>query len=256
MKELLEKIGGLLKKKSIADSFSRAVVDQYSLKQDSDETAINEAVDKFVGFHRTYIQPEADRRAKGAVKTFVEKHNLNEDGTKKEDSKPTVVNPTTVKPAVVKPDGDDKKNKEDEIPDSLKALLEQQNAIIKGLSEKLESVEHAHKTIGALDEGKRLFNESDVIKKLDTKLQKRLIKRLDPDSETSMQDQITELEDEAKEMIEVFHAEYLENTDRYVPQMPANASVDDMIKIMNGEENAGSNVGKVDINFPGEAKND
>jgi hypothetical protein len=38
--------------------------------------------------------------------------------------------------------------------------------------------------------------------------------------------------------------------------MPANASVDDMIKIMNGEENAGSNVGKVDINFPDEAKND
>ena len=251
MKELLEKIGGLLKKKSIADSFSRAVVDQFSLKQDSDETAINEAVDKFVGFHRTYIQPEADRRAKGAVKTFVEKHNLNEDGTKKEDSKPPVVNPT-----IVKPDGDDKKNKKDEIPDSLKALLEQQNTIIKGLSEKLESVEHAHKTISVLDEGKRLFNESDVIRKLDTKLQKRLIKRLDPDSETSMQDQITELEDEAKEMIEVFHAENLENTERYVPQMPANTSIEDMIKIMNGEENAGSNVGKVDINFPDEVKND
>jgi hypothetical protein len=250
MKELLEKIGGLLKKKSIADSFSRAVVDQYSLKQDSDETAINEAVDKFVGFHRTYIQPEADRRANGAVKTFVEKHNLNEDGTKKEDP-----NTTGVKPTAVNPDGDDKKGEKDEIPDGLKALIEKQNELIKGLSEKIENVEHVNKAASTLDEGKRLFNESAVFKKLDTKIQKRLIERLNPTSETSMQDQITALEDEATEMIEVFHAENLESTDRYVPQMPKNTSVEDLVKIMNGEMGDGPSAGMGDIKFP-DAAND
>jgi hypothetical protein len=249
MKELLEKIGGLLKRKSIADSFSRAVVDQYSLKQDSDETVINEAVDKFVGFHRTYIQPEADRRANGAVKTFIEKHDLNEDGTKKEDPNRPVTSPLVGNP------GDNKKNEKDEIPDGLKALIEKQNELIKGLSEKVENVEHINKAASTLDEGKRLFNESDIFKKLDTKIQKRLIERLNPTSETSMQDQITALEDEATEMIEVFHAENLESTDRYVPQMPKNSSVEDMVKIMNGEVGSGPNVGTANINFP-DAAND
>jgi hypothetical protein len=139
-----EKILVFLKSKltGVSESFLSGVAETWgkTIKEEKDiETTFTEGIIETLKFSALELQKEGDRRAteasKTALKTFQEKHGLDENGKLIED-------PTKKKP---------KKDVDPEEPAWFTAFKESQQKIIDGLTQKIETQEK-EKTSNALTE--------------------------------------------------------------------------------------------------------
>lgn len=256
MNELQKKVAEMLGKRTIPQSFSRAVVDQNGLNDQSDEASIEEAVEKFTGFYRTHIQPEVDRRVDGAVKTYREKHGLDENGNPIDPEKQKQQKQQQQQQQQQPTGGSSGKDQDGPKPgeglsDEMKQFLENQTKIIGELQKQVQDLSKGQKHQTLQEKAKGLFDNSDKLKNLKPTVKERWLKRLDFESETPIEDQVKELEDEADEVFSGAREQFVNEDEHYQPRMPDTKKPEDYLKIMNGETEEGNEQpGVSKVEFP------
>lgn len=105
---------------------------------------------------------------------------------------PTPPTPHTPPTPPTPPTGDD-------VPSWAKAILDSN----KKLETELEAIKSGKVTEGKKQMASQLFDASDVLKGLKPELKQRWLDRINVDSETSIEDQITGLEEEYSELVQL-----------------------------------------------------
>lgn len=250
-----EKISELLGKKSLPVSFAKAVITASDLNDSSTEDAVIKAVDKFEALYRMHIQPEIDRRVDGGLKTWQEKHGIkiidgkpviNKDDKKDDGQDPK--KPETVKKEPV-PD-----NSKVEIPSGLQALFEQQTKIIQSLSEEIKSIKKNNQVQTAREKASKMFSKFENLRKLQSskpELADKWLNRLKVEDATDeeLEEQLRDLDTEAKELFYLTRSEILGADDFYQPRNPKVRSEEEYLALMDSEP-ADDDPGVKKVEFP------
>lgn len=126
--------------------------------------------------HSKTLQSEHDKKVSSGIKTFKDKYFKKIDGEDDDDGDDETK-------------GKGKMGNPNDAPEWAKALIS-----------KVESLEKEKTTTGKLSQAKDLFSKSEKLQKLPEKVRNNWFNRINVESETSFEDQIKSLEEEATEL--------------------------------------------------------
>ena len=226
---ILEQIKALCKTMGIPVKYADQILKTFGIEK---EDQVQAAVENF----NTNIFPiikEQDSAAQAAVVEYEKKHGL-KDGKLVEPTK----GKKAKKPAVIEENEEDEEDEDDlgDLPASYKKLFKVQQKQIKDLTDGITTLTKTVTDSGKTNSAKKLFDGA--------KLPEKWFKRIDVNSETSVEDQIKELQEEYTEIRQGAVSEEVEsgNYRPYVAQ-PKDRSEKEWLEIMNKEEGAGESSG-------------
>lgn len=223
---ILEQIKALCKTMGIPVKYADQILKTFGVEK---EDQVQAAVENF----NTNIFPiikEQEAAAQSAVVEYEKKHGL-KDGKSVEPVKGKEVK----KPAVSEGDGEDEEDLGD-LPAAYKKLFKVQQKQIKDLTDGISVLTKTVTDSGKRNSAKKLFD--------DAKLPEKWFKRIDVNSEISVEDQIKDLQDEYNEIRQVAVSDEVEsgNYRPYVAQ-PKDRTEKEWLEIMDKEEGAGESNG-------------
>lgn len=226
---ILEQIKALCKTMGIPVKYADQILKSFGVEK---EDQVKPAVENF----NTNIFPiikDQEAAAQSAVVEYEKKHGL-------KDGKPVepVKGKKAKKPTVAEDESEDESDEEDlgDLPAAYKKLFKVQQKQIKDLTDGITALTKTVTDSGKMNSAKKLFD--------DAKLPEKWFKRIDVNSEASVEDQIKELQEEYKEIRQGAVSEEVEsgNYRPYVAQ-PKDRTEKEWLEIMNKEEGAGESSG-------------
>lgn len=226
---ILEQIKALCKTMGIPVKYADQILKSFNVEKDEQ---VKPAVENF----NTNIFPiikEQEVAVQAAVVEYEKKHGL-KDGKPVELAKGKKAKKSTAAEGAE----DDEEDEEDlgDLPASYKKLFKVQQKQIKDLTDGITTLTKTVTDSGKTNSAKKLFD--------DAKLPGKWFKRIDVNSETSVEDQIKDLQEEYKEIRQGAVTEEVEagNYRPYVAQ-PKDRSEKEWLEIMNREEGSGESSG-------------
>lgn len=226
---ILEQIKALCKTMGIPVKYADQILKSFNVEKDEQ---VEPAVENF----NTNIFPiikEQEVAVQAAVVEYEKKHGL-KDGKPVELAKGKKAKKSTAAEGAE----DDEEDEEDlgDLPASYKKLFKVQQKQIKDLTDGITTLTKTVTDSGKTNSAKKLFD--------DAKLPGKWFKRIDVNSETSVEDQIKDLQEEYKEIRQGAVTEEVE-AGNYRPYMaqPKDRSEKEWLEIMNREEGTGESSG-------------
>lgn len=227
---ILEQIKSLCKTMGIPVKYADQILKTFNVEK---EDQVQVAVENFNTNIFPIIKEQETAVQVAAIAEYEKKHGL-KDGKLVEPAK----GKKTKKPAVVEEAEGDEEDEEDlsGLPAAYKKLFKVQQKQIKDLTDGITTLTKTVTDSGKTNSAKKLFD--------DAKLPEKWFKRVDVNSETPVEDQIKELQEEYNEIRQGAVSEEVEsgNYRPYVAQ-PKDRSEKEWLEIMNKEEGAGESSG-------------
>lgn len=235
---ILAAIKKALKKAGISEKYAAKVQLLFNIESE-------ENIDNYITLFKDNILPDFEATEQGnqaaidaAIAAYEKKNGL-------KDGKPIEKTAPKGKKTKKAKDGDDEEEEEDEedlsdLPPAYKKLLKAQQKQIETLTDGITTLTKTVTESGKTSSARKLFDES--------KLPEKWLKRIDVNSETSIEDQIKDLQEEYKEIRQSAVTEEVEagNYKPYVSQ-PKDRTEKEWLEIMNKEEVAGEASGVANL---------
>lgn len=236
--KILAVIKATLKKAGIPEKYAAKVQALFNIESE-------ENLENYVSLFKENILPDLEANEQGkqsdidaAIAAYEKKNGL-------KDGKPIEKPAPKGKKTKKAKDGDDEEEEEDEedlsdLPPVYKKLLKAQQKQIETLTDGITTLTKTVTESGKTSSARKLFDES--------KLPEKWLKRIDVNSETSIEDQIKDLQEEYKEIRQSAVSEEVEagNYKPYVAQ-PKDRTEKEWLEIMNKEEVAGEASGVANL---------
>lgn len=236
--KILAVIKAALKKAGIPEKYAAKVQALFNIESE-------ENLENYVSLFKENILPDLEANEQGkqsdidaAIAAYEKKNGL-------KDGKPIEKPAPKGKKAKKAKDGDNEEEEEDEedlegLPASVVKLIKAQQKQLSELATSVSTVASTLTTSTKQASARNLFDNS--------KLPEKWFKRIDVDSETSVEDQIKDLQEEYKEIRQSAVSEEVEagNYKPYVAQ-PKDRTEKEWLEIMNKEEVAGEASGVVNL---------
>lgn len=236
--KILAIIKAALKKAGIPEKYAAKVQALFNIESE-------ENLENYVSLFKENILPDLEANEQGkqsdidaAIAAYEKKNGL-------KDGKPIEKPAPKGKKTKKAKDGDDEEEEEDEedlsdLPPVYKKLLKAQQKQIETLTDGITTLTKTVTESGKTSSARKLFDDS--------KLPEKWLKRIDVNSETSIEDQIKDLQEEYKEIRQSAVSEEVEagNYKPYVAQ-PKDRTEKEWLEIMNKEEVAGEASGVANL---------
>lgn len=236
--KILAVIKAALKKAGIPEKYAAKVQALFNIESE-------ENLENYVSLFKENILPDLEANEQGkqsdidaAIAAYEKKNGL-------KDGKPIEKPAPKGKKTKKAKDGDDEEEEEDEedlsdLPPVYKKLLKAQQKQIETLTDGITTLTKTVTESGKTSSARKLFDDS--------KLPEKWLKRIDVNSETSIEDQIKDLQEEYKEIRQSAVSEEVEagNYKPYVAQ-PKDRTEKEWLEIMNKEEVAGEASGVANL---------
>lgn len=236
--KILAVIKAALKKAGIPEKYAAKVQALFNIESE-------ENLENYVSLFKENILPDLEANEQGkqsdidaAIAAYEKKNGL-------KDGKPIEKPAPKGKKAKKAKDGDNEEEEEDEedlsdLPPAYKKLLKAQQKQIETLTDGITTLTKTVTESGKTSSARKLFDDS--------KLPEKWFKRIDVSSDTSIEDQIKDLQEEYKEIRQSAVTEEVEagNYKPYVSQ-PKDRTEKEWLEIMNKEEVAGEASGVVNL---------
>lgn len=236
--KILAVIKATLKKAGIPEKYAAKVQALFNIESE-------ENLENYVSLFKENILPDLEANEQGkqsdidaAIAAYEKKNGL-------KDGKPIEKPAPKGKKTKKAKDGDDEEEEEDEedlsdLPPVYKKLLKAQQKQIETLTDGITTLTKTVTESGKTSSARKLFDDS--------KLPEKWLKRIDVNSETSIEDQIKDLQEEYKEIRQSAVSEEVEagNYKPYVAQ-PKDRTEKEWLEIMNKEEVAGEASGVANL---------
>lgn len=236
--KILAVIKAALKKAGIPEKYAAKVQALFNIESE-------ENLENYVSLFKENILPDLEANEQGkqsdidaAIAAYEKKNGL-------KDGKPIEKPAPKGKKTKKAKDGDDEEEEEDEedlsdLPPVYKKLLKAQQKQIETLTDGITTLTKTVTESGKTSSARKLFDDS--------KLPEKWLKRIDVNSETSIEDQIKDLQEEYKEIRQSAVSEEVEagNYKPYVAQ-PKDRTEKEWLEIMNKEEVTGEASGVANL---------